>query len=378
MAQVTFDLATKVIANDQTIWAVFPGRDRRFLDLFRETNSIFLDFPGIALTPQVFADDNLLRRHVGMSYAIAGYRRGIQQAVPGRNPLGYEVKRDGEINKAVGILRGMFVRMKVGDLVVIGGKSLYEPFIAGEIVSPFSPADTIELPYYGLERVPVRKVRWLRVNAERRILSQKLSHLLSNRTAVITIGKEEFGDEIYKLVYGDYVFGDDGRYVFPGPKYNNIARQTIPGINLLSYFIAANHAHDEGEIDKFAALDLYPATENYFHQEILHSFELEFASPGEYVIYAKQAGLALLVALCVAATSGDFTYAEAQAATIVNSADHHGHGPAGPDTCPVPIKDKFHDIMGSLGAEKFNKLCALNKDAQAGVGLKTNVKAKKQ
>jgi hypothetical protein len=84
VAQIAFDLATRVVAKNQTIWAVFPGKHRRFVDTFREASAIFLDFPSLELSQRVLANDDLLRQHIAMSEAWAAYRRGYRRDPPNR------------------------------------------------------------------------------------------------------------------------------------------------------------------------------------------------------------------------------------------------------------------------------------------------------
>jgi hypothetical protein len=194
---------------------------------------------------------------------------------------------------------------------------------------------------------------------------------------VISIDKNEFGDEVYTRVYGNYVFRDDSRYVFEGPAYKNYPPDTIPGIELLSYFLAATNAYDLGELDEFKALEIQAAIAAYARRDDLRSFEIDFSSPGEYVIYAKNAAKAAVIALLVAATSDDILYTDARAATIVNSSNK-GDNASLADTCPVPIQDEFKDIMSSIGASRHNAMCKVNKAAQHGVGLRTGVRVKKR
>jgi hypothetical protein len=376
LAEITFDLATKIIPKDQVIWAVFPGKSRRFLDQFVEQDAIFLDSPGIELRPQVLLDDDLLRKHLAMSEAIAEYRLGSSTSLPSRDATTYPVKRGASFNAAVGNVRNMFAKMKPGDLVIMGGKSIYQPVFAGEIVTPFDAASVLQTAAYPGEKIPYRSVRWLPVRTDRRFLSERLSHLLSNRKAVITVDRTEVADEIFKLAYGDYVFGENSRYIFPGPRYNNIATSTVPGIELISYLMAAVNARTVGELGAFSEMEIRSAISNYFEQDVLYSFEIDFASPGEYIVHARKAALALVVAVLVSATSGDISYAEAQTAKIVNSGDH-ANSPATAACNPIKIEEEYREIMDSLGASRFNSLCSINQDAQQGVGLHVPIKVKR-
>ena len=71
VADVLFDLATKIVTKDQEIWSLFPGIGRKFFGMFIEYNAIFLDTPGLRISNAILENDDLLRRHVAMSHAKA-------------------------------------------------------------------------------------------------------------------------------------------------------------------------------------------------------------------------------------------------------------------------------------------------------------------
>jgi hypothetical protein len=165
--------------------------------------------------------------------------------------------------------------MQPGDLVLVGGYSIYEPVLIGEIKEPFDPKQKARVRVgdrYGREEIPARRVNWIQTKHERRFLTRGLSQLLSNRKAVVAIDKGEYADEVYRIAYGDYVFGTNSRYIFEGPRYNNIAVSAVPGINLITYFAAAFNACELGEIEQFASMEIEKAMDNYFEQDVLYSF----------------------------------------------------------------------------------------------------------
>lgn len=375
MAEVVFDLATKIVTPDQAVWSIFPGVGRKFYSQFLSEDVVFLDAPGLRITPGILADDRLLRQNVAMSHAWIKYYYSPDAGIPSNNPDDYDVIKNPSFNAAVGNIRNVFLHMKVGDLVLVGGHSLYDPILIGEISAPFDARSFTRYERYGTERIPTRKVNWLRTDIERRVLTQSLSKLLSNRRAVVSIEKATFGVEVFRLAYGDYVSGTEARYIFKGPKYRNIATSAVPGIDLISYFCAAFNACEEGELKVFAQLGIKQAIDNYFEQDVLYSFEIDFASPGEYVLYAKRAALPLLVAVLVSATAGAISFTEAQSAEIANSVSAPITSAVAAAEC-VEIQEKYRAIMNSINTDRFNQLCKLNKDAQDGVGLKVDVKPK--
>ncbi|WP_157787866.1 hypothetical protein [Bradyrhizobium elkanii] len=378
LANVLFDLATRVVEKDQQIWSMFPGLGRKFFGMFAEHSAIFLDTPGLRITSELLENDDALRQHVAMSQAwVKYYYDGGKQ--PSNNPSDYEIIKSASNNASVGNVRNVFLKMKPGDLVLVGGFSHYQPILVGEIEEPFDARRYVRYERYGNDRIPLRRVNWLQMNVERRVLSEPLSKLLSNRRTVVHIDKHIFGEEVYRIAYGDYVSGADARYIYEGPKYKNIALAAVPGIDLISYFCAAFNAAEEGELDSFANLDISKATSNYFEQDVLYSFEIEFASPGAYVLHAKRAALPLLVAVLVAATSGNISLNEARAATVENSASAVTATATAPavDACTLEIQQKYAAIMASINADRFKQLCKMNRDAQDGVGLRTRIKRKK-
>lgn len=382
LSDIALDVATKIVEPYNKIWSVFPGINRKFFSQFAQEGVIFLDTPGVALSAEVLANDDHLSRHVTMSRALVKYITGASAEPPSRNPARHPYTRSVSLSAAVGNVRNMFIAMRPGDLVLTSSGSFYDSILVGEVAGPYDPKLVVTHPKYGNELIPARRIKWIQIKRERRFLSEGLSRLLSNQKAVITIDKEVYGEEVYKFAYGDYVFNEESRYVYHGPKYKNIAPTTIPGIDLITYFSAAFNAAEIGEIDKFATMSINDAMQNYFEQDFLYSFEIDFASPGEYVLHAKRAALPLCVALLVYATSGTISFQEAQAADIVNSAHAEGTIPARQqagqpgqaDACMVEIIDKYKAIMNSLNADQYNKLCQMNKDAQDGVGLEVNVK----
>ncbi len=380
MAGVLFDLATKMVANDQQIWAMFPGLGRKFFGMFADQSAIFLDTPGLRPGPALLADDDMLRRHVAMSQAWVKYYYDPDSKPPSNNPDDYEVDKNASNNAAVGNVRNVFQNMQVGDLVLVGAFGHYEPILIGEITEPYDGRRSVRYERYGNERIPFRRVNWLRTDVERRFLSEPLSRLLSNRRTVVHIDKQVFGEEIYRVSYGDYVSGAESRYIYEGPAYKNIALATVPGIDLISYFCAAFNAFEEDELAKFFSLDIQKATNDYFEQDVLYSFEIEFASPGSYVLHAKRAALPLLVAVLVAATSGAILFNDARTAQIENSSNAQPSDAgkvAAPDPCTLEIQEKYAAIMGSISADRFKQLCKMNMDAQHGVGLRTRIKRKR-
>jgi hypothetical protein len=128
-------------------------------------------------------------------------------------------------------------------------------------------------------------------------------------------------------------------------------------------------------LDQFASLDIQAAINDYFEQDVLYSFQIDFHSAGEYILHAKRAALPLLVATLVSATAGTISLNDARGAEVKNSATVSTTGaPSVVDACTLEIQEKYKAIMEAINADRFKQLCELNKEAQSGVGLKVRVK----
>ncbi|BGE86910.1 MULTISPECIES: hypothetical protein [Methylosinus] len=369
---IVLDLNTAIIPQNQQIWSMFPGLNRIFLPTFIERGCVFLDTPAISLSYDALYDDRLLKQHIVMSQKWSDYLRGHTKRAPSRNPLYFSIEDGRSISSAAGNIKTLFLKVKPMDLILVGQKTIYDPILIGEVVGQFNPEESIAIPRCEGELGPLRRVRWLETATERRFMPQALSKLLSNRKAVINIDKSSFGQDVFKYAYGDYVFGENARYIFSGPKYRNIATQAVPGIELITYFAAAFNACEIGELEKFAAMSIDAAINSYFEQDILYSFEIDFSSPGEYILHARRAALPLLVAALIAATAGDLSFAQAAEAHIVNTAEMT----AGQSGCEIEVQQKYRAIMAAINVEQYNAACNLNKEAQDGVGLKVKVHKK--
>jgi hypothetical protein len=98
--------------------------------------------------------------------------RGWSKEIPSRHADSYDYPTDPSFGAAVGNVTNMFTRMKTGDLVLVGQYDIYEPILIGEINRPFLVRDVIDHPRFPTEQTPVRHVRWVSADQERRFLSK--------------------------------------------------------------------------------------------------------------------------------------------------------------------------------------------------------------
>jgi hypothetical protein len=362
---LTIDLGTKVVPQTARIWALFPGLGRRYLNFFLEHSVVFLDLPALRLTRVALADRDILRRHVAMSEAIARwYRRGGGAEFPSRNPATYDPRR-ADLITTLSHVRRFFTEVQVGDLVAVGG-TLYQPVYFVEVIEPFDPAFSVQVQRYGEEQIHALKVRWHRSRKERRELSPTLSRQLSNRKALTEISKIVFGPEVYSEAYGDYVVDTYSRYVIEGDDYHNDGNQLLDPLQIISYFIAAFNASEEGVVDEFVKYTLEEARIRFYESDLLNALEVDFKSPGAFTIFAKKAALPLFVATCLYCATQGVSLEEARAAEIVNSV-----APA--DPCTIEVDTKYKELMRTMGLEKWEEVCRRAQKAKGDINLETRI-----
>jgi hypothetical protein len=363
------DIATKIIAPDVSMWVVFPGRGRRFINDFLTGQRIFLETPGINITPALAQDNSAVRRHVRMSMAIADYVRSVTTKAPSRNPNLYSDKPfkdrgDGVLANSV---RKMFARMKIGDLVIVPGLA-YQLVYFAEVISDFDAADIVSVSRYGDEELPYRRIRWLNIGVARHLIPQHLQGYLSKPPAISQLARSNDTEDFFRLAYPAYVLADRSAVMMDGPKYdgkNPLA--TIEANYLVSYFIAAFAAIEKDQLKEFASLDVVAAIEKFYDRSLVQSFTQNFNSPGKYGLIALSAILGAFVSVAISVSLKGFSENDLhQGIEVTNSvspADAH-------------LKDtgiKLDYLFKSLHQQQIQELNSLAKKSKDNIGLTTPV-----
>ncbi|HYC03008.1 MAG TPA: hypothetical protein VED40_06925 [Azospirillaceae bacterium] len=371
----TFDFSTKVIPEDQKIWAMHAGRRKRQIRNFLGHKVVFLEIPGFAPDADTVQSAEKIRQHLRLSREIYNYLLKGGALPPSRVAAAYDDQpdpKDKGLNSALGNVISIYREAKVGDLILVPGKDQYSPVYAGEIASPFAVADQSEFSPFSGEVVPFRRVNWLNIAVERRHFSSAVAKRLENPHAIIDIRSNDssgsIAEEIYKKVYVNYVTEHESKVAFFGKKYDSKdPTGIVDTTNLIKYFCAAYVAIERGEIDRFAGLDFMVATRTYYPSEIVRDFSFNFNSPGKIDLKTLQKA-ALFVGLCIAATTA-LTPAEVGAPVMVTN--------LGAAVADGPLHDcaqMYNRLLTSIGADGFEKIKIVCAEAEASIGLDTQIK----
>lgn len=372
LSQPVIDLNLKFIDDDVAIWRVYPGTKKDFVRQFIKEDCVFLELPGMDLTPKDLVEKWRVTPKIARAKALADWyltEPDDRPSQPSDDLKDYAAEANSRsVSMAYWNFVRLFVTAKVGDLVIIPEDDGFQSKLyIGEITEDFDPKNKINVKQFAHHSVPFRRVKWLRKDFERRLISVDLSRELGGRRAVKALSTEDFGHYIFRLAYQNFVYAGEAQYVFEGEKYDNDPEATVPGIQLLSYALAAANAVVAGDKDLVAQLDIDDVRDSDYRRQNVIAFEIAFASPGGYRVWHGSVRALLLALSLVAVTGCDMSVAEVRTASVENSQN------ATPQDCLQKLQDDYGDLMGSIKPQVFEKLKKDRKKANNGVGFDTKV-----
>lgn len=378
MSRPIIDLNVKFVPDDVMIWRVYPGTKKDFVRQFVNDGCIFLEFPGLDLEAADFSKKQrrpLLFSKIARAKALASWHlkdKDERGSFPSTELQDYiDEGRSRSVAMSFRNFERLFRLAKVGDLIIVPEDNGFQSKLyIGEIASDFSAEDTTLVRQFGNHKVPFRRVKWLRKDFERRLVSVELSKQLGGRRAVRPVSADTFGYQLFKLAYQNFIYEGQAQYIFEGEQYDNDPAATVPGIQLLTYALAAANA-SLTRPDLVSHLGIDQLRDTGIHKDGLITFEIKFASPGGYGVW-QQSARALFVALSLIAVSGcNWTTDELQAAEVVNSG-----GELSPEEMQQ-VRDSYKHIVSNLSPTQIDALRNEHKKAQKGVGFETKVKLSK-
>ena len=378
----TFDLTTRVIPDDHSIWALHSGRRKRQYSNFNEFNCVFLEVPGFSATPSTFDSIETIRQHLRMSDSVKQYCEGRTDTPPSYNPNTYgsgpanrEIARERGFNSAIGNVRSLYKEAKVGDLVMVPGVGQYAGVLIGEFTSEFSPRDEIRVVQFDEESVPIRKVKWISKSIEKRRFSRAISRGLENRHAIINLNEgvnsslNDISMEVYQRVYDNFTIAGRSKATFFGERYNSRDPEgIIASATIIKYFYSAYLAAELGRQQEFANLSYERAIAEFYDPAAVQDFSFNFNSPGAIKVAINTMG-AVFVVLVIAVALDNISFSEATNNLNVTNGGGTIELPELRQSC-----DLYRGIMQSIGEEGFEKVRTECMSARSTIGLDTPVR----
>lgn len=374
---IVVDPGIKMLPDDHQVFVLHPGDRKRFYKDFIETNSVFLDFPGIALNAPPNIEDEHTRNKLRMARAISIWHRQQRPAdkAPARDPTRYKTAsssstRSRYMHEAV----ELYVNARKGDLVVCPGEGYLSEVYIGEFTTDFEPNYSVESRRYPFETIPARRVKWIATNMIKGKFSRRLVSLMQNRMAIIQIRNEADRREIYEAAYGDYIWkntsGNLIRTTVDDVDLNDLARS----IDLVNYFSAQYIALKEGKLEDFLKLEFNAAISAFYNKHYFGSVNVEIHSPGAIGRVMRAAALASYVSSMLALSAAGVSAQDGASAKVENSASPT------PTACDLELQQDIRETMEMYANyDRWeSEVCPRRAEADANVGLETDVKVKEK
>jgi hypothetical protein len=289
MAELEVEIDAWVLPHDHTVFKISPGKTYRFMKAVADASIVFPDVRGL----DNFDGDPASWDEKKLLNAIVADRTSRMAQT---NELEVQQLNNTPTDKAtLTFARRIWFEGKKGDIVVVPNVGYTRPVLFGEflddpgVIVPVVAKDgEYEGIYYG------RRVAW-RENIIKRELPSSLIDALQSRAAVFKIVGEA-KDEVYRLVYGNYVI--DGNYVAEFATQKE--RFTTQDVAVISTWLhgldVLRYERDGGELARigsgFAALGLCSLPEGAASE-----IQIDIQSPGEIFVRRNSAFPFALMAL---------------------------------------------------------------------------------
>ena len=330
----------KHLRPDTAIYLYYAGRDRKYMALSRATERVFLDIPGFLTDEHTFDDEASMIQRLNRATAVKRNLR-YPESYPAARELSAFEKTPPTINGFVdrsfaadlGNIRTMFIDMVPGDIVIMTPLNHYDNLLIGEVDEPWHESQVMMLPEQGNNPLPFRSVKWLSHGLTRRDFPADIARRMQNRKAITKID-EDYYENIFKLVYHAYIWGNISKLDIFAPNYNsNDPTATQEASFLIKYAVAFYVASLRGETELFNDLSLEEAAERYFDASVVEQIAQSFGSPGGYIarlIGPAAAGtVAVILAIALSPETQPTTVVQANLTTQIQhsssggTADHY-------------------------------------------------------
>jgi len=280
------------VSSEVNIWRVYPGTKHNFYKFFYGNYCVFLEVPGINMDLIELKSKKLIIEKLAMSKAIAKWHltdHHLRGSYPSTDHNDYAFNIDMKsIGPSFANLERLYKTAKKGDIIIVPQGNAYgSKLLIGEICSEFRDHDLISHAIFGDNKIPYRQIRWINCKHYRRNLSSSLYQELSGRRAVKPISVEIFGQEIFRLAYGNFISDQGSQYELYGKKYKNDSMSLIPGINVINFALTVGAIIERGDLFLLEHLDYEELINHDIRLQGLENFEISFSSPGGFRIWHK-------------------------------------------------------------------------------------------
>ena len=373
---LVIDPNIRILPDDHNIFVLHPGVNKRFYSDFTQTNSVFLDLPGINFPHEPKKDTDELRNRVRMARRIASWRRnGSDPAkVPSRVLTDYAVATPApNPPKIVHTIIQLYSEAKAGDLVIVPGQGYNSTVYIGEFAGKFDPDFSVSSIRYTNELIPARQINWLPIALAKHQFERRLVRLMQNRQALIKVTSEADARLIYNIAYGDYIWKTSSGNLIRVTEDEIDLNDLNKAVDLTNYFASQYLALKQGKLDDFLSLGFNEAINKYYDKTYFGGVSVEVHSPGFFSRRMKDVRLAGYVSAMIALSAANVSAQDAALVEVKNSAN------AQVSICDMDLEKDIRETMEMYANLHLweNDICPRRVEAQNTVGLKSDVIVKK-
>ena len=233
-----------------------------------------------------------------MSNALLRYKQGKTTTFPSLDSNEYtdDSNDDKSFSSQIGNVRNLFLRARVGDLVIVPGSGHYEPFLIGEFSSSFAEKQTFSFNNTKEDEIPFREVRWLRTDLTKHSLPSELSKKIYNRHAIVQNRRNDTLDQIYNFAYQSVIYGNSSKIDITGHSYQGKRPNELVDASLLISFLANAHTLiKDGKLEEIINRGYYSIAHELDIEIGDSRFSENFNSPGQYTLISLLASLPLFI-----------------------------------------------------------------------------------
>lgn len=367
VGQVTVDIATRMVGEDEDIYIVQPGRRYWLYEHYKRSRHVFLEFPGLNLEfSKPAPDDRVLRQMVVRSVAISEWlqdgKKGIQPADDLNAYIGKDKRK--RLGRYVGAIKRLYWEMKPGTIIVVPGPNFDDDVLIGEIVG--KPTMLQNEAIYPDYMTPARKVKWLR-SKPRAAFSRDVREKFGTPNPIMQLDRS-LRKEVLRAGYDQYAFGDEftARLNTTEDDFSSLDDYNIQTfVNYVSGILLALEGGQTAEVSFLDAIDQLRS-----QPDAAPELKLNINSVGFQRLIDKTVKPLVIAALLSAALAPN---AGAQLAppTIAISNTMGGGG----DECTIMVSEKVEGALKLMRLEDWKKVCEAARDAHNATGLSTTMRA---
>ncbi|HEY0013175.1 MAG TPA: hypothetical protein VGB79_10030 [Allosphingosinicella sp.] len=361
------DIATRVVAPDEDIYIMQPGRGYWLYELYDKYDHVFLDFPGLDLEFSAAPPQDLaLRQMIVRSLAISGWiNNGRKDAEPSRELKDYVGQdRRLRLGRYVGAAKRLYYELKPGTIIVVAGKNPYDDVLIGEIVG--KPTMLRKKKLYGGEPVPARKVKWLR-RKKRALFSSEVRDRFGTPNPLMQLERTS-RKEILKAGFDQYAY--EGEYA---ARLNTATDDfsTLDDYDIQSfvnYVTGALIAFEQGREEKLSMADAIGILRAEPHLAL--SLAQNINSKGFQRLVdgtVRPLAVALLLTVALEGSAG----ADPPRIDVRNSAT------AGGDPCRIEVQARVEGALRLMMLDEWRRVCENARGAQRSTGLSTTMRVER-